>query len=213
MTTEGKPNSPGKTISLSGRNISISELKEKLKLLPDSGKVALHSDKLPEDRPAPTRPEDKEHLGGEYTRQDLIELVQSLPENKISKAFKAVAQIADSKLPVVAPALWKDRADRITAVEFYDLHWAKFAGKGLTRNLIRQLDRTYYYTLSKWLSRQDESSIPENMKVLFDNPSDRVEAELVAANIVDPKDAHKAFPDDPKTADRLYQASWIRQPK
>lgn len=213
MKPDVQPPAPDETVRIPGNNISIFELKEKLKKAGYSGKVVPHSDNLPEDQPALPRRPDDEVLPREVTLEELIELVQSLPKNKISKVFEAATQIADSKLPVVAPALWANRSKGTTVSQFYDLHWAEFAGKGLSRNLIRQLDRTYYYTLSKWLSRQNNNEIPPNMRVLLDTPSDRVKAELTSANIVEPRDAYKAFPDDQKKADRLYQAAWARQPE
>ena len=135
----------------------------------------------------------------------------SLPDDKLAKAFESASKIAKSDLPVIAPALWKDRSPGITAVEFFREHYTRYIAYGLTRSYLLELDRPLYRTLSTWLLRQ--ATVPPDLHFLLEVRRDAVDAELAAAGIEDPHDVRRAFRDDPRKADRLYEAAKARAEK
>jgi hypothetical protein len=89
--------------------------------------------------------------------------------------------------------------------------YSKWLSKGLTRAHIRDLDRPLYQALAKWLERH--SAPPELEKFLEPRGRRRskdVDEELAKHKIFEPTDAFKRFPNDRRTAERLYQAALRR---
>jgi hypothetical protein len=117
------------------------------------------------------------------------------------------ASMPVSALPEKAPEEWADRPARENPVAFIERVYAHWLGKGLTRAHLRELDRSLYQALAKWLERHP---VPESFNQLLESPSDRVDKKLAELAITNPTDAY-ARVDDRREAARLYQAALWRQ--
>ena len=64
-----------------------------------------------------------------------------------------IASATPAPLPAEPPALWLKRSNRKEApIDFISREYAPWLGKGLSRPHIRQLDKSLYLALYKWLS-------------------------------------------------------------
>jgi len=130
----------------------------------------------------------------------------------------------DPRLPLLPdgrPALWAERTTgrEVSPADFIKAHYGHMRddgtwdSDGLTRNILRRLDRPLYLALSKLFSRlhKEGKSVPDDLLVLLEKPSERLDAELLEANLADPAEAYAKFPDDYDKANRLYAAARRRE--
>jgi hypothetical protein len=111
-------------------------------------------------------------------------------------------------------AKWADkdaRKGRGPAQFLMDEWKVELEGGKLTRRKIRAQDRELYQALATWYKRH-KSAAPDLIKPLFsENPTTRVERELLLYQIEHPSDAYRNIPHNRPLADRLYQAAVYRE--
>lgn len=117
-------------------------------------------------------------------------------------------------IPTEAPELWKKRQSGSgeNAIGFLRRVYAPWLPAPLSVAMLGRLDNPLYVALKQWSGRHEP---PPDLKLFFDTFTKRrsrqeVTAELTRNKIKNPADAFKRFPDDPKTARRLYQAARAR---
>lgn len=134
----------------------------------------------------------------------------------LAKAFDSAAGPAGTPLaagpPTRAPELWSKRAENAgeTAFVFLQRVYAPWL-ESMNISNISELDRALYLALQQWLKRHKS---PPSLKTFFARQrrtGAEVEAELKKHNIKKPEDAYARFPDDKKTANRLYSAAKARR--
>lgn len=124
--------------------------------------------------------------------------------------------------PADAPPLWAERTTgrEVSPVAWIRMHYGNkdpnpdnWDPMGLTRGMIRQIDRPLYQAFCTYVSRatRAEEPTPSGFDQLFESPRHRVDTELQLVGIENPTDAYKATGLDRATAERLYQAARRRQ--
>lgn len=139
--------------------------------------------------------------------------LEFLKGQEMSRHFAGASDV-DNAFPTAAPALWADRTTgrEVSPGDFIRKHYGRWlVSRQLTRQHIRDLDRALYQTFSTWAGRRKDQLDDDLLSLFEDTSSKRVEAELMAHGIIEPKDAFARFPDDADEAVRLYNAALRRQ--
>jgi len=129
----------------------------------------------------------------------------------LGEKFSGAATKNDGNdLPVIAPALWSDRTTgrEVSPIDFIRKYYEKWLGNGLTRNLLRQLDRELYQAFSAQISRmrRNGKAVPQDILPLTDTPQERLDAELKNLGISSIEDVREKVTGDPREAHRLRNA-------
>ena len=118
--------------------------------------------------------------------------------------------------PAAAPPRWAERTTgrEVSPVDWIKMHYGNkdpqnWQAMGLTRDMLRQIDRPLYQAFGTFFSRlrkSPDSIIPVELEPLLESPSDRAAAELRKEKIISPEDIKRLSCIDPVKAERLRGA-------
>lgn len=138
----------------------------------------------------------------------------------VSKAESASPSPTPAPRAPDAPPLWAERSkdDKSSCLDWLVMHYCSPLQDGgsapisISREELRSIDFSLYCAFKMQLSRLKKSgqSLPVVLQPLLRTAKDRVSQELKELGISDPKDAYRVLANDPKKANRLYQAALNR---
>ena len=118
--------------------------------------------------------------------------------------------------PADEPPLWAERTTgrEVSPVDWIKMHYGNkdpknWQAMGLTRDVLRRIDRPLYQAFGTFFSRlrkSPDSIIPAELEPLLESPSDRAAAELLEEKISSPEDTKRLVSIDPVKAERLRGA-------
>ena len=162
-------------------------------------------------------------MSPEEKRDAIMQFVTKAGPQSLDRIFAAVA--AEEAKPV-PPALWTDRTpgwNKPTGQKASPALWIKmhygnkdtenWDAMGLTRDMLRQIDRPPYQAFSTYISRLSKDTaktVPSDLFPLLETLTSRVTTELQEAGITHPKQAREKLPDNPDKVDRLRSAARYR---
>lgn len=127
--------------------------------------------------------------------------------------FNHIASGSPKVAPLLPPEEWgkRPRESRETCIDFAERVYEDWIKKGMTLSDLRDLDRPLYTALAKWLERYKGEDLPKRrLRFLTGGKAartQRIKQELKELGIKQPADAYRVLPNDPKRANRLYQAA------